>query len=219
MANFDKLLVQDEIDPAMVWVPLHVAQLCRCGHSFKSLTQTPTQNTAYAVFYPQGAGHIFADPDLKSFIQTTNEFKNMVDTLAGVQLDVSQADTPQLFVALNQKLQFITARRAGNETFRCHYNECTHSLMQSFKEIAEKEKILIETYKDLASLKMQPKVSPLATTNPTPTSLIVTVPSEPLESQRHKRNVWDLFFGQSTATLAGKVIMSIYYTTYLIGIK
>jgi hypothetical protein len=91
--------------------------------------------------------------------------------------------------------------------------------MQSFQEIAEREKILIETYKDLASLKMQPKVSPLTTTNPTPSSQTVTIPSEPLVSQRPKRNVWDLFFGQSTATLAGKVIMSIYYTTYLIGIK
>ena len=74
----------------------------------------------------------------------------MIDTLSGVQLDISQADTPQLFVALDSKLQFITSGRAENETFRCHYNECTHSLMQSFQEIAEREKILIETYKDLA---------------------------------------------------------------------
>ena len=89
--------MQDEIDPTTVWVPLHIAQPCRCGHSFQSLTTTPQQNTAYAVFYPPGAGHIFADPDLKSFIQTTQEFKNMIDTLSGVQLDISQADTPQLF--------------------------------------------------------------------------------------------------------------------------
>ena len=91
--------------------------------------------------------------------------------------------------------------------------------MQSFQEIAEREEVLIATYKDLASLKMQSQVSPLTTKIPTPSSQAVTIPSQPLLSQRPKRNVWDLFFGQSTATLAGKVIISIYYTTDLIGIK
>ena len=110
-------------------------------------------------------------------------------------------------MSLDSKLQFITSGRAENETFRCHYNECTHSLMQSFQEIAEREEVLIATYKDLASLKMQSKVSPLTTTIPTPSSQAVTIPSQPLLSQRPKRNVWDLFFGQSTATLAEKVII------------
>ena len=117
MANFDKQISKDDNDPSTVWVPLHVAQLCRCGHSFQSLTQAPAQNTAFAVFYPQRAGHIFADPDLKSFIQTTLEFKKMVDTLSGGSLDISQADTPQVLVDLDTELQFITAEKAENQTF------------------------------------------------------------------------------------------------------
>jgi hypothetical protein len=205
LANFDKQISKDDNDPSIVWVPLHVAQLCRCGYSFQSLTQAPAQNTAFTVFYPQGGAHIFADPDLKSFIQTTLEFKKMVDTLSGGSLDISQADTPQLLVALDKELQFITAGKAENQTFRCHYNECTNNLMQTFREISAREEILIDTYKDLAKLKMQTEISPLTTAIPIPSTQAVTIPSQPLQSGRRKRNVWDLFFGQSTATLAGKV--------------
>ena len=138
----------------------------------------------------------------------------MVDTLSGGELDISTADTPQLFVALDSKLQFITSGRAANQSFRCHYNECTHSLLQSFQEIAKREKVLIATYKDLASLKMQSQVSPVTTTVPTPSSQAITIPSEPLLSPRNKRNVWDLFFGQSTATLAEKVIIHKVYNRF-----
>ena len=52
---------------------------------------------------------------------------------------------------------------------------------------------------------MQNEISPLTTAIPTPSTQAVTIPSQPLQSGRQKRNVWDLFFGQSTATLAGKV--------------
>ena len=51
---------------------------------------------------------------------------------------------------------------------------------------------------------MQSQVSPVTTTVPTPSSQAVTIPSEPLLFPRNKRNVWDLFFGQSPATLAEK---------------
>ena len=101
--------MQDESDPTTIWVSLHVAQLCCCGHSFKSLTTVPKQNTAYTVFYPPWGGHIYVDPDLKSFIKPAQEFKDMVDSLSGSHLDISTAASPQLFVALNSTLQFITS--------------------------------------------------------------------------------------------------------------
>jgi hypothetical protein len=209
LANFDKQISKDDNDPSIAWVPLHVAQLCRCGYSFQSITHAPAQSTAYTVFYPQGGSHVFADPDLKSFIQTTLEFKKMVDTLAGGSLDIAQADTPQLLVALDTELQFITAEKAENKTFRCHYNECTNNLMQTFIEISAREEILIKTYEDLSQLKMQNEISPLPTVIPTPSNQAVTIPSQPLQSGRQKRNVWDLFFGQSTATLAEKVCIHV----------
>ena len=209
MANFEKQISEDENDPSIVWVPLHVAQLCRCGYSFKSITHAPAQSTAYTVFYPQGGSHVFADPDLKSFIQTTLEFKKMVDALAGGNLDIAQADTPQILVSFNTKLQFMTAEIAGNKTFRCHYNECTDTLMQTFTEISAREKILIKSYEDLSQLRMKNEISPLSTVTPPPSSQAVTVPIQPLQSARQKRNVWDIFFGQSTATLAKKVCISV----------
>ena len=75
----------------------------------------------------------------------------MVDALAGGSLDIAQADTPQILVAFDTKLQFMTAEKAENKTFRCHYNECTDNLMLTFTEISAREKILIKVMKTFHS--------------------------------------------------------------------
>ena len=124
------------------------------------------------MFYPHWGGHIYGDPDLRSFIKSAQDFKTMVDSLAGSHLDISTAASSQLFVALNSTLQFISSDRATNHTFRCHLNECAHNLMQSFQEIS-----------DIC---------------------------DRLLTKRTRRNVWDIFLGQSTATLAAKVRKTYY---------
>ena len=147
-------------------------------------------------FLPPLGGHIYVDPDLKSFIKPTQEFKDMVDSLSGSHLEISTAASPQLFVALNSTLLFITSDMATNHTFRCHLNECAHNLMQSFQEISNREQVLIATYREISPTP-QPVPNP-----PVPTE---TTPSDALLTTRTRRNVRDIFFGQSTATLAAKV--------------
>ena len=179
--------MQDESYPTTIWVSLHVAQLCCCGHSFKSLTTVPKQNTAYTVFYPPWGGHIYVDPDLKSFIQPAQKFKNMVDSLSGSHPDISTAASPQLYVALNSTLQFITSDMATNHTFRCHFNECAHNLMQSFQEISNREQVLIATYREIAALKMQPLISPTPQPVPNPPVQSETNPSDALLTARTRK--------------------------------
>ena len=129
----------------------------------------------------------------------------MVDSLSGSHLDISTAASPQLFVALNSTLQLITSDMATNHTFRCHLNECAHNLMQSFQEISNRKQVLIATYREIAALKMQPLISPTPQPVPNPPVQAETNPSDALLTTRTRRNVWDIFFEQSTATLAAKV--------------
>ena len=97
----------------MVWVPLHIAIICRCGLSYQSLTVAPQENTAYTVFFPAHSSHVFIDTDLKAFIFEIQEYKRMVESLGGSQITIAQADSPQLFVAIDGILQFITPEKAG----------------------------------------------------------------------------------------------------------
>ena len=77
--------------------------------------------------------------------------------------------------------------------------------MQSFQEISDREQFLIETYREIAALKLQPLISPTPPPVPNPPVQAETNPSDALLTTRTRRNVWDIFFGQSTATLAAKV--------------
>ena len=108
----------------------------------------------------------------------------------GVSIEIQKSSKSQILISDKGKMKFVDLEM--QEKYPCKQNACTEQLYTAFQSILEKEKQLKELYIRLQNI----------------------------NQRRKKRNIFDLFFGQSTASLATQVLLVIirkYILKILLG--